>query len=917
MELENWFVEIVSRYGSSRSLIDKINFFAPIPKNFFEGFQSFVNKYPDKVDQIVELMKNDRFLEFFSKVFGYSRYLIGIVMDNPSILLNLEDFLGQSFDYDKVSEEFANLYDSFYNDKSSFLKGVREIRKREFFRIVSREIVRLSDFEEVGRDLSLLADLVIEFILRYNMRNLINNYGEPSSGFCVISLGKLGGMELNYSSDIDVIFVYEKDGKTSKGIDNVEFFDKLARDLIYDISSGISGEFIYRVDTRLRPDGEFGALVRSEQSYYDYYIERGQTWELQMLIKARCSGGDKKLGERFVNKIKSIVYSTPLTDSEIAEILGIKQKIKGSEYDLKKTTGGIRDIEFIVQLLQLIFGAKEESLRVSNTLLALERLEEIKVIDKDIRRILEYSYKNLRRLENYIQLYSNLQDFSLPLKDKDKMIGLFRLLQVKSSYISGDEDSVLIRFVNDIKREVIKVKKYIFERLLSINVGEEYIFFLYNSEEEEVRELLKSYGLNETARAFSFIESMISSSFRGGVETSIGIRNLLRAVSQSPLPDSSLSKIYYILEATQNLPISVQFFTDERNVNFIFNVSLLKDVFINILRRRNWIWDGMMDTNAFMDYLPTLLDKLDFSENNYYERVKEVYEVFITSLAFLRINKFIDASKTKEVLSYMYDKIFYEFSRVLDGKLCVFALGRWANRKLTFFSDVDLIYILPFETFSDEFFGFRDRVISIHKSLSSIFDIDTRLVEGSHKGSFIISLKSFESTNLDIWQTIAYLKSRPVSYDNAFSTNVQNILISKLDESIRNMNFLELNNFVKKVISSFENTQDIKKGRGNLLELELVLDKLIFKNYSNLNEIPIAKSLTEIVKIVENFEKIDIPLRDYISLLVEVEDIMRIVEGIELDDKVFEIAGIPIKFQEFELLRKDVISWCNRVIDQQ
>lgn len=99
--------------------------------------------------------------------------------------------------------------------------------------------------------------------------------------------------------------------------------------------------------------------------------------------------------------------------------------------------------------------------------------------------------------------------------------------------------------------------------------------------------------------------------------------------------------------------------------------------------------------------------------------------------------------------------------------------------------------------------------------------------------------------------------------------------------------------------------------------MELVLDKLIFKNYSNLNEIPIAKSLTEIVKIVENFEKIDIPLRDYISLLVEVEDIMRIVEGIELDDKVFEIAGIPIKFQEFELLRKDVISWCNRVIDQQ
>lgn len=899
------------------TIIANITLYSPIPRNTIDSLDLLISNYESRKEDIIKFLKNGESIKVISRILGYSIYLRNIINENIDLLFDTIEKINQPFSVETITNEIESLMKDFKNDKNSFLKWLRNIKRREFLRIVSKELIGIASFEQTCKDLSLLADVVLNGILKFNFQRLSEAFGVPSSEFCVISLGKLGGLELNYSSDIDIIFVYEDDGKTEKGIENVEFFDKLAREVIYDISSSINGEFLYRVDTRLRPDGEFGALVRKEESYYTYYTERAQIWEIQMLIKARFSSGDESLGKRFVENIKNIVFSTPLTDSEIAEILGIKKKIKGNEYDLKKMTGGIRDIEFIVQLLQLIFGIKETTLRVQNTLLAIERLEKVKVIDEEVKRVLEQSYKNLRRLENYIQLYNNFQEFSLPINDGDRMIGLYRLLMYGNVEIRGNENQNLITFVDDIKKKIVNVKAYVFEKLLDIKAGEEVIFFLYNSEEKEVRELLSSYGLKETSRAFSFLESIISSSFRGGIETSIGLRNLLRAVSNSPLPDKSISNIYYILESTQNLPISIQFFTDKRNVNFIFNVSLLKDTFINILRKRNWIWDGMMDTNAFMDYLPIFLNRINFSKPNYLDSVREVYEVFTTSLSFLRINKFIDSNKTKELLSTMFDKIFVELSKIVNGNLTTLALGRWANRKLTFFSDVDLIYIIPYDIHSDEFFTIRDMVLKMHNEFNNIFQIDTRLVEGSHKGSFIISLKTLENSNFDIWQTIAYLKSRPVSCSESFKDKIQNIIIEKITKSVNKMNFRELNNFIKKVISSFSNEDDLKKGRGNLLELELILDKLYFKHFNEFDEVMLARSLSEMSKILEKVVKIPVPIRDYLFLLVEVEDMTRIVEGIGFEDKIFQIANLPIKFSDFKKIRSEIVNWCNEVIEQE
>ncbi|MCS7299661.1 MAG: hypothetical protein RMJ37_06885 [Spirochaetia bacterium] len=898
----------------SDQIMEVLETYSPVPRYATEALNLLLSRYLDSKSYIEELLGRKEYLVVLSNILGYSQYLRNSVLEDFGLLKWLLENYEKKFDIHSFREQITSFLSE--NDKNEFLRGLKKLRKREFFRIVLQEIIGLIGFEESLERLSLIADAVIEAVLDFNYKELTKRYGVPSSEFSVLSLGKLGGMEINYSSDVDLMFVYGDDGKTDKGYENSEFFDKLARELIYDLSSSVGGEFIYRVDTRLRPDGEFGALVRKEESYYNYYTERAQAWEIQMLIRARFSAGGEKLGRRFIDNLKKIVFSTTPTDTQIAEILGIKQKIKGSENDLKKSTGGIRDIEFIIQLLQLIFGTKEDSLRVSNTLLALERLENLKVIDKDTRRVLDEAYRTFRRLENYIQLYANLQDFSLPTSNKERMIGLYRLLHSSREKVRGDEDVELLKTVKRMKSEVIKVKGYIFEKLLDVKMGEEGIFILYNSEESEVKELLSSFGLKDTTRAFSFLESMIASSFRGGVETSIGFRNLLRAISRSPLPDRSLSNIYYILEATQNLPISIQFFTDERNINFIYNVSLLKDVFINILRKRNWIWDGMMDTNAFIDYITQVfINKISFSDSRYRDTVREVWEVFITGLGFLRINRFIDALRTKEILSSLYDKIFYELSARLDGEVCILSLGRLANRKITFFSDVDVVYILPYHSHSDKFYEIRDLLLKFHNDLNTVFEIDTRLVEGAHKGSFILSLNTLKDTEFDIWKTIAYLKSRPICANEKLSEEVREVILEKLKKSIRSIEMQSLNSYIHKVIRTFQNINDLKKGRGNLLEIELILDKLYIQNHMSFQEIPIAKPLSYLANLLENTVKINVPIKDYLSYLVEVEDVIRVVEGIGFDDRFFDIVKLPITFEEFVRLRNDVISWCDAVLN--
>ncbi len=240
----------------------------------------------------------------------------------------------------------------------------------------------------------------------------------------MLAFGKHGGEELNYSSDIDLMFLYDADGATHGGLSSIgndEFHARVASEVIRLLSAHTGHGQAYRVDARLRPEGKRGPLARSLASTLTYYDTLGRTWERQALIKVRPVAGDLELGVRFLQAIESFVYRKYLTFAEINEIKAVKRRIEQiasraglSHTEVKTGRGGIRDIEFTIQFLQLLNGGDIPELRQRTTLLAMEALERVGCLTDQEYRVLDDAYRFLRKTEHRLQLLFDLQTHQLP-----------------------------------------------------------------------------------------------------------------------------------------------------------------------------------------------------------------------------------------------------------------------------------------------------------------------------------------------------------------------------------------------------------------------------------------------------------------------------------------------------------------------
>jgi glutamate-ammonia-ligase adenylyltransferase len=298
-------------------------------------------------------------------------------------------------------------------------------------RIGTNDIIRDRPLEEVTRDISRVADMALEVALHTGIRIIKNRFGEPytNSGHpakCVIlAFGKHGGKELNYSSDIDLMFLFDEDGSTRgkrlNSITNNEFFARVVSEVVRLLSQHTDQGQAYRVDLRLRPEGKRGPLARSLSSTLAYYDTLGRTWERQALIKLRPCAGDVRLGEQFLKAIEPFVYRKYLTFSEINGIKALKRRIEQQahrdgtgETEVKTGIGGIRDVEFTIQFLQLLNGGDLPEVRQRNTLKAMQALAHAGCLSDQEYGILQDTYRFLRRVEHRLQLMCDLQTHRLP-----------------------------------------------------------------------------------------------------------------------------------------------------------------------------------------------------------------------------------------------------------------------------------------------------------------------------------------------------------------------------------------------------------------------------------------------------------------------------------------------------------------------
>jgi glutamate-ammonia-ligase adenylyltransferase len=381
------------------------------------------------------LLKRPALLADVLALAAWSPLLATTIEQNPDYL----SWLGRERSDPRVrtADELKESLARFALTNSSLTPQVllARFRRRELLRTYLHDIRRSQTLVETTEELSNLADAILDYALSLARQDLDNRYGLPRSvdergrsataEFCVIALGKLGSMELNYASDIDLVFLYSEDGTTAgtgeRGeVTNREYFVKLSETIARLVGQSGGEGAAYRVDLRLRPHGRDGALACSLSEAVRYYMHTAHDWERQALIRSRASVGSAELFARFKTAVTSSVFRPDVSVSgALASVRLAKQKIdrqveKKSGFNVKLGRGGIREIEFIAQALQLAHGGRDDWLRVPHTLVCLGRLADRGFITQSERSDLSDAYYFLRYLEHRLQMEHGLQTHIVP-----------------------------------------------------------------------------------------------------------------------------------------------------------------------------------------------------------------------------------------------------------------------------------------------------------------------------------------------------------------------------------------------------------------------------------------------------------------------------------------------------------------------
>ncbi|HEV2489961.1 MAG TPA: hypothetical protein VGT03_09155 [Candidatus Acidoferrales bacterium] len=388
-------------------------------------------------------------LLYLLALFSHSRFLSESLVQQPDLILWLDrpgprEGIQRMKSRDDLTEEYYRFATMAFDLSPSVI--LSRFKRREYLRITLRDVLGLATLTDTTLELSDLADVLIERALRVCAQRLKNEFGAPQwqdaagqfgrARLTVLSLGKLGGQELNYSSDVDLIFLYDHDGQTAGGssgqISNLEYFVRMAQAILKMLTETTPEGAVFRIDLRLRPEGQQGDLAVSLAHALEYYRTRAREWELQMLIKARVSAGETSTGDRLFHEVQPMIFHQEFHLAALEAMLnareGISEALRGgkrgpgehaAEWNVKLSPGGIRDIEFLAQCLQRLHGGRDPWLTgrgSGSTLVALQRLHDKGYLWQRDFFQLGSAYQFLRKAEHRLQLRDGLQEHTLPSK---------------------------------------------------------------------------------------------------------------------------------------------------------------------------------------------------------------------------------------------------------------------------------------------------------------------------------------------------------------------------------------------------------------------------------------------------------------------------------------------------------------------
>lgn len=776
----------------------------------------------DRKSFLIELAGYPHRSEIICAIASHSNYLTDIVVRHPEFLHLLfnEEYLQKEIIEESLVNELTETTGRFKSLERK-IKFIKIFKRKYLLKIGVADILDYADLRKTTGNLSVLAKVIsrILFGVCYNDVCERNEIETDHQRYCLCALGKLGGNELNYSSDIDLIIFYDKNevvGKLKKEFheiitEAVQLFVKKATYITED-------SYIYRIDFRLRPDGRNAILSRTVADYIKYYETRGEEWERQMMIKLGYVAGSKNLFNRFKSFIDKFVYPSSINEPVSQHIKRMKSSIEDrlkNEQNIKLARGGIRDIEFSVQALQLMNGGKNPEVRTGNSTEAIEKLNKYNLLDKNEKETLINAYEVYRKIEHYLQLMNDKQTHSIP-QTGDIAYKLPLYLGFKNYEEFMNELADVKNGVRKIYESILGSEEETEDKYSPVN------FANRNKAKKDIQFLEKGISLvgekqfdSKTINAFNEIEPHLISYLEKSEQPDLVVENFARIIKTSVFPS-----IWY------------DTFEDKKFFKSFLTLCEYSQRAVNLL----------VTDKAMGDFL---LTKTVFAGNIEYLIKGCTPKQFLFVLAVQQILGILDTFEFSQTLS---NYVLYYIREAVKKKeinynFFIAGLGSFGNEEMNFSSDIDLIVLIEnAEDFSRAQKDFQGILAEIQKKLF-YFEIDFRLRPEGKSSPLVWDfngyVKYFE-TRLQFWELQALSKMKLAYGDdnlfNKFCTLAEEKLSSySKDDIVASV----LNMYSKKLKakSQIGSSINLKNSNGTLGTLDTLIQLNLLTNKTSAGKI--------------------------------------------------------------------------------
>jgi glutamate-ammonia-ligase adenylyltransferase len=829
------------------------------------GAQLFLDRLDkDNPNAYRNLLKQPALLSDVLTLAAWSPLLATTLEQNPEYLswLLRERANPRVRTCDELKESLARF--ALTNSSVSPQVLLARFRRRELLRTYLHDIRRDHSLVETTEELSNLADAILQYALNLARQELDNRYGTPrvidergrsaQAEFCIIALGKLGSRELNYASDIDLVFLYSDDGTTSGSgargeVSNREYFVKLSETIAKLVGHSGGEGAAYRVDLRLRPHGRDGALACSLIEATRYYERNAQDWERQTLIRSRSSAGSAELFARFRDAVTPYVFRPEISVSNaLASVRLAKQKIdrqveKKSGFNVKLGRGGIREIEFIAQALQLAHGGRDDWLRAPHTLVSIERLADRGFITQQERSELSDAYCFLRTLEHRLQMEHGLQTHTVTDSPQTRAVVARRMSCADSE--PQKQFAELLRF------HTANVHR-VYDRLFSEVLTDDQDQITSRKTAKAITHIDKQSAL--LAAAAGVFRSHLHETVNGAALEEF----LSNAANRSLNPQRAAVQVVRIAESLTKTDLRLSL--SETNLAMLMMVCGASDFFAEMMASNPALVQGLgtkLNQALRRDYRAILRSAVD-AENNFSSELavfRLKWAELITEIGVLDAANEIsltDANRLQTELAVASINVAYliarrEMARRVGSlkagpRVAFLGLGRLGSAGVDYGSDLDLLIIydslVPSPVASltqDEAYArLAELMLAALSSITRegyLYRVDVRLRPHGKNGPLVASSEGFLEylrDNSVPWEWLAYVKLRAVGGDLDLGKMIETHARHRIHENALKVDVDDLRGETKRVRDRLEREKgmrgrhsgtDIKYGVGGMLDV--------------------------------------------------------------------------------------------------